>query len=61
MCFGPLVCLLVSRFEFLDGLTLAVPLGHEADIIHLAIAGHSIPTDFDKICVVDKIEDGRNW
>jgi hypothetical protein len=43
---------LASRSEILDGLKLAVSLGYEADIIHPAVADHSLPADFDKICVV---------
>ena len=54
---GPLVCLLASRSELLDGLTLAVPLGQETDIIYPAVAGHSIPADFDKTCIVGKVQD----
>jgi hypothetical protein len=34
-------------------LTFAISLMYKADIIHLAVSSHSIPVDFDKICVVD--------
>jgi hypothetical protein len=57
MGFGPLVRLLASQSEFPDGLPLAVSLSHEAGVIYPAVAGHFIPVDFDKICVVDQVED----
>lgn len=61
MFLGLLISLIVCRLKLLDSLAFAITFGYKANIVDLAATSYTITIAFNKIYIIDEIENRRDW